>query len=239
MNKTVLTPNDFEQIIHFATRVSRPVTDIRSNIQHELSRIFGYDESILWYADDDGIVSNPVTYRLSDKFLYNYLDGYYCDDFLQPKKNLSLFHEKKAVRLTDIVTTDQYENSTFYQSLMKPYGYYDEMGVALLYEGKFVGVLGMALKKGNYFSAIDCKRFQYLSEIIASVLVHQFKDELDYSMLSKREEEVVKLIKEGWTNQAIADELYISINTIKKHLQHIYQKHNVQNRIQLVQKLRF
>jgi DNA-binding NarL/FixJ family response regulator len=52
-------------------------------------------------------------------------------------------------------------------------------------------------------------------------------------MLTKREEEVVMLLKEGRTNQSIAEELHISKNTLKKHLQHIYQKHSVQNRIQM------
>ncbi|MDF2680456.1 MAG: hypothetical protein K0R47_1646 [Brevibacillus sp.] len=122
---------------------------------------------------------------------------------------------------------------------MKPYGFYDEVGIALIHEGKFIGLIGMAKKNyQNNFTKVDCKRLHYLSNIIASVLVHQFKDEMDYSMLSKREEDVVKLLKEGRTNQSIADELHISINTIKKHLQHIYQKHSVQNRTQLIQKIK-
>lgn len=238
MNNSVLTSAEFEQIIHFAAQIARPVKNIRSNIQHELARLFGYDETIFWYADDNGNLTDPVIYSLSDKFLFAYLDEYHYHDFLHPKKNLILFREKKAIRLADLVTTDQYEKSPFYQSFMKSYGYYDEMVIALLYEGIFVGVIGMAQKKDRYrFTTKDCNRFQYLSDIIASVLLHQFKNEMDYSLLSKREIDVVKLVKEGWTNQAIAEELHISINTVKKHLQHTYQKHNVRNRTQLVQKL--
>lgn len=48
--------------------------------------------------------------------------------------------------------------------------------------------------------------------------------------LSEREEEVLKLIASGKTNQEIAAELYLSPNTIKYHLQNIYRKLQVSNR---------
>ena len=55
--------------------------------------------------------------------------------------------------------------------------------------------------------------------------------------LTEREKDVVALVKEGKTNKEIAEELFISHNTVKKHLQNIYQKYGVTNKIQLVQKV--
>jgi ATP/maltotriose-dependent transcriptional regulator MalT len=40
--------------------------------------------------------------------------------------------------------------------------------------------------------------------------------------LSQRELEILALIAQGLTNQEIADELYIGISTVKKHINHIY-----------------
>lgn len=240
MNKKVLTPLEFEKIMHFAVQISGPVKDIRLNILRELSKIFGYDETIFWNVDDDGNIIDPVIYRLSDKVLYDYLDYYHNHEIMHLKKNLNLFLDKKTIRITDLITIDQYEKSIYYRYFMKPHAFYDEMGIALIYEGKIIGLIGMARKKEqSNFSKVDCMRFQYLSNLIASVLAHQFKDELDFSMLSKREKDVVKLLKEGRTNQSIAKELHISINTVKKHLQHIYQKYSVQNRTELLYKLKY
>jgi DNA-binding NarL/FixJ family response regulator len=53
------------------------------------------------------------------------------------------------------------------------------------------------------------------------------------SGLTARELEVVKLIARGWTNAAIARELYITEHTVKGHLVRILSKLKLENRVQL------
>jgi len=50
--------------------------------------------------------------------------------------------------------------------------------------------------------------------------------------LSDREVEVLKLIAEGKTNQQIADQLFISLNTVAHHVANIFAKASVGNRAQ-------
>ena len=52
--------------------------------------------------------------------------------------------------------------------------------------------------------------------------------------LSERECEVLKLIAAGYTNRQIADQLVVSLNTVKKHTTHIYGKLGVKNRTQAI-----
>lgn len=52
--------------------------------------------------------------------------------------------------------------------------------------------------------------------------------------LTVRELEVLRLVYEGKNNPEIADALFISRNTVKKHLQSIYKKVGVNNRIELI-----
>ena len=52
--------------------------------------------------------------------------------------------------------------------------------------------------------------------------------------LSDRELEVLALIGNGLTNQAIADELVIALSTVKKHVNNIFGKLNVSSRTQAV-----
>ena len=56
--------------------------------------------------------------------------------------------------------------------------------------------------------------------------------------LSEREIEVLRLIGEGFSNQEIAQELYLSVNTVKAHTYNIYGKLNVHSRTQAVAKAR-
>jgi len=55
---------------------------------------------------------------------------------------------------------------------------------------------------------------------------------LEYS-ITKREQEIIKLLMTGKSNREIEEKLFISLGTVKNHLYSIYQKAGVQNRFQL------
>jgi ATP/maltotriose-dependent transcriptional regulator MalT len=56
--------------------------------------------------------------------------------------------------------------------------------------------------------------------------------------LSARELQVLQLIADGATNQEIANELVLAINTVKKHISNIYGKLGANNRVQAVAQAR-
>jgi NarL family two-component system response regulator LiaR len=53
--------------------------------------------------------------------------------------------------------------------------------------------------------------------------------------LSKREVEVLALMAEGYSNQEIAEKLFVSLNTIKTHTSRIFEKMDVKRRTQAVE----
>lgn len=63
-------------------------------------------------------------------------------------------------------------------------------------------------------------------------------EQLIKSGLSKREAEILSLMHEGLSNQQIADKLFISENTIKKHISNIFQKLQVERRTEAIKKAR-
>ncbi|NMC53904.1 MAG: hypothetical protein GYA48_09760 [Chloroflexi bacterium] len=56
--------------------------------------------------------------------------------------------------------------------------------------------------------------------------------------LTPREVEVLRLTAEGLSNQEIADQLFISIRTVKKHLQNAYSKLDAKGRVQAINRAR-
>lgn len=54
--------------------------------------------------------------------------------------------------------------------------------------------------------------------------------------ISKRELEVLGLMAEGLANQEIADQLFVSLNTVKTHSSNLFSKLEVSRRTQAIQK---
>lgn len=59
---------------------------------------------------------------------------------------------------------------------------------------------------------------------------------IEYLQLSERELEVLELVSKGLSNKEIASQLFVSINTVKTHLQKVYEKMEVHRRTQAVEK---
>ncbi|MCL5801722.1 MAG: response regulator transcription factor [Gammaproteobacteria bacterium] len=56
----------------------------------------------------------------------------------------------------------------------------------------------------------------------------------DTSTLTRREGEIMELLSRGQRSQEIADTLSISVETVKVHIQHIYRKMGVKNRVEMI-----
>jgi DNA-binding NarL/FixJ family response regulator len=59
-------------------------------------------------------------------------------------------------------------------------------------------------------------------------------EDIDYETLTEREREVLELVADGLTNRAIANQLEISENTVKFHVNAILSKLNAQSRTEAV-----
>ena len=63
------------------------------------------------------------------------------------------------------------------------------------------------------------------------------KQRTSLPILSKQEQAIKKFILEGKSNKEIANELFISLSTVKTHITNIYSKLKVSNRQELLQKM--
>jgi DNA-binding NarL/FixJ family response regulator len=60
------------------------------------------------------------------------------------------------------------------------------------------------------------------------------RDDTDLVALTEREEEVLKLLAKGWSNQQIAQELTVTERTVRFHLTNVYDKLGVNTRAEAI-----
>jgi DNA-binding NarL/FixJ family response regulator len=60
--------------------------------------------------------------------------------------------------------------------------------------------------------------------------------EVAINILSKREKEILEMIAKGHLYKEIAESLFISVETVRKHVKNIYEKLHVDNRVEAVNK---
>ncbi len=110
-----------------------------------------------------------------------------------------------------------------------------------VYPALEAGAKSYLLKTSNASEIREAIRSTYngqsiLQPEVTGKLMNQFKKpaSLPHETLTEREMEILLLMSEGKTNQEIADELFISIKTVKVHVSNILAKLDVQDRTQAV-----
>lgn len=106
------------------------------------------------------------------------------------------------------------------------------------------GCLGFLLKTADTATLIRSIKEVYAGR---EFLEHALKAEMTYDMmqtkkrqltlpaLTKREQEILKMVCAGKTNQEIANQLYLSLRTVENHRFNLQQKLQVKNTAALVQ----
>jgi two-component system, NarL family, response regulator LiaR len=94
--------------------------------------------------------------------------------------------------------------------------------------------LALKLSKPNIKTVVIEKEV-YLNSNEAFV---QNKSLISKLQISNRELEILTLLAQGNSNQEIADQLYVSVSTVKSHVQNLYDKLEVKRRTQAIEKAR-
>jgi two-component system NarL family response regulator len=117
-----------------------------------------------------------------------------------------------------------------------------------LYEAIKAGANGYLLKEISVEEVAEAIRAvtqgqSLISPSMASKLLNEFnalvkkaeeKQQFPAPALTTREVEVLRLVAKGMSNREIAEELYISENTVKNHVRNILEKLHLHNRMEAV-----
>ena len=114
-----------------------------------------------------------------------------------------------------------------------------------VFEALKAGASGYLLKNTGLVQLIESLKELYnggspMSANIARKLVTLFRNEQKETptleILSNRENEILQLLTKGLLYKEIADQLAISVSTVRQHIHHIYEKLHVQNRTEAINK---
>ena len=154
--------------------------------------------------------------------------------------DISLGEGEGGIKITKTIT-ERYKNIHILAMSM-----HDE-GAHILHMLK-AGATGYILKGQGMNELVEALKTvavgeNYFSKNVSETLMKQFtkkkndspsKNKKPLVQLTKREIEILKLITEEYTNQEIADKLFISSRTVDSHRRTLLQKLNVKNTAGLV-----
>lgn len=247
-----LSQKSWHQINHLALSMEKLASadDIRMAFMEQIDAIIPHKKSFfdLGYMQD-GIARffDPISLNMSDEELNDYYEHYIELDFcawLLPNDEPVIYRD------SEIITDTAREKTTIYKRWMEPMGVYYSLGSTLSDNGILYGSITLFREKGNDFTDEEVYILKLLTEHVTANLSCMYPNGIKKSPsyryndsvaskynLSIRENEIIALVFTGITNKEIADKLFITENTVKKHLNVIFHKLNVSSRTQLVQKL--
>lgn len=110
-------------------------------------------------------------------------------------------------------------------------------------EAMRLGVRGIVLKELAPRLLVQCVRKVHAGEqwvekrsftgALETLLQREAGAREAAAVLTPREIEMVRMVASGLRNKEVAERLFITEGTVKTHLHHIYEKLNVQNRVEL------
>jgi DNA-binding NarL/FixJ family response regulator len=95
-----------------------------------------------------------------------------------------------------------------------------------------IGVSGIVLKSRGAAELVDVIERVVTGERVGLDIVSRGRDHGPPSDLSVREREVLALVALGMSNREVANELYLSVDTVKTYVRRLYSKMGVRNRTQ-------
>lgn len=100
------------------------------------------------------------------------------------------------------------------------------------------GYIVKPFKDKDILSSIEIALYRYDMDSHQTELSLQKAESVAGMTITESEYKILTLLWEGKPNKLIADELFVSVNTIKTHIKNLFTKFNVSTRSELIARLR-
>jgi DNA-binding CsgD family transcriptional regulator len=156
----------------------------------------------------------------------------YCDAQLfnfNPLREESVGDVETPLTLSDFLTPRARRRNPFVQEVLRPAGVEHELKIFLPAPPGRTSEFDFTRGPGSDFDDRDRAILQLLRPHLAR-LRQRWEQSLQPDGLTAREREIIQHVARGLTNSQIAEQLIVSTNTVRSHLDHIYEKLGVHTR---------
>lgn len=185
---------------------------------------------------------DPVSVDMTDDELLSYYRTYEPADYVAW---LFSGDEPVVYRDSTLVSDEARERSVLYREWMRPMNIHFSMGSTQVANGTIYGSVTLFRERDAAdFAEDELECLAVLNRHLSALLARAHPGGLRRDAtgrpaagrpeLTEREQEIVALIAEGMSNQQIGLRLFISENTVKKHVKSVYHKLGVSSRHQLM-----
>lgn len=220
--------------------------EMRYELMNQLKMVIDFDSADFYMASKEKgkLLCDPVTFNCDVDLSQVYEDIDYSRGIMVSGKTL-------IYRETDIISDEARVETEYYNKVYKPNNWHYALQIIVARHKIFLGAI-------TFYRTIGKENFHYDDIFVLDIL----KDHLAYRLeqhvkntenvvgkysiseavvkyqLTKREDNVLRMLMLGKDNDTICDELVITPNTLKKHILNIYRKLGIRNRVQMFKMIR-
>lgn len=230
INEIILQMNSESDILKAFNRF---LLDIEGLVPYEKACIYFYDMSA------SETVKDYIGQGFSERELKDY-ERYYCniDDVvakMMPNKEV-------VIKSTEAFDIDKRKETEYFIDYVTPANTKISLDTNFrwnLENREFcIGSLDLFRNENDAdFSEREmeiCRIFQPHIELKASNYAFLFDNIADRYALTNAEQDIANMILKGYSNEQIAEEKYITISTVKKHVSRILEKSDTKSRIEFI-----
>ncbi len=226
------------------------MSKMRKDFLELLYSLISYESAIFDFATKKDNIQffDPVSVNFDERYLNDYFEYYQQIDYT---RHIFLQHNPIIYRDTDLVDKKDREETEIFKEWLSPMGIYFGGGSSIIHNGNLLGSVSLFRSQNSGdFSKRDLFILNLLNGHLCNRLeqVHQISKksidlrEHNHNVIQKynltnRELEIIRLIFSGDNNQDISNRIFVSSNTVKKHIQNIFRKLDVNSRTQLINTL--
>ena len=249
-SKTWETINEFSLWLH----AQHELADIQRGSLERIKNIIPHRISMfdLVTMEEDGQTEyiDPISTTMDQTELDAYYQRYAAMDYTTWSFNL---RNLNVYRDLDLVDVEQRDRTPIFLEWMEPQGVYYGCGATLAMAGIPLGTVTLFRERSaGDFASNEMRILKELAQHL-SLRLHELypmgiaehhdklKDPvaslIEKAGINPREAEILRLMTDGYTNKQMAATLFISESTVKKHINAIYHKLGVSNRMGLAARM--
>ena len=218
-----------------------------NTIVKELQKFVPYDQARVIFLAENGKISSSMLYGVSEKTWKGYISFYdedMCGSTYSLKEPIHL-SENEKVNICDWTNEEKkLKNIDFEEAYVRPLQLKYCLGIGLSdVQNCIRAIISLDRVQNVRYTEEEVEFIRKIRPLLDNLFINLLVDRtkgfsqqefvMSHVSLTKREEEIVKLLYHGATPAAISERLCISINTAYKHIANVYKKMGVNNRQEL------